>query len=137
MITHLQNSSPSSLQPSSRRRFRHGRPDHQLPSLLERSRHRRTLIDQHWSKTATYVDPITSATGREALNTTIAAVQQQFPGFVFTQVGDVDAHHNQTRFQWGLGPTNAEPMVIGFGAVVTDADGRIERVLGFLDRIPE
>ena len=97
---------------------------------------RRALIDQHWSETATYVDPITEATGRDALNATIGAVQQQFPGFVFTPVGDVDAHHSQARFQWGLGPTDTEPVVIGFDVIMTNADGRIERVLGFLDCVP-
>jgi hypothetical protein len=97
---------------------------------------RRALIDLHWSETATYVDPMAEVAGREALNATIGAVRQQFPGFVFTAVGDVDAHHSQARFQWGLGPAGAEPVVIGFDVVVTDADGRIEQVLGFLDRVP-
>lgn len=97
---------------------------------------RRALIDQHWSETATYVDPMAEVTGREALNATIGAVRQQFPGFVFTPIGEVDAHHSQARFQWGLGPADAEPVVIGFDVVVTDEDGRFERVLGFLDRVP-
>jgi hypothetical protein len=97
---------------------------------------RRALIDQHWSETATYVDPMAEVAGREELSATIGAVQQQFPGFVFTPVGAVDAHHNQARFQWGLGLTDAEPVIVGFDVIVTDVDGRIERVLGFLDRVP-
>jgi hypothetical protein len=39
-----------------------------------------------------------------------------------------------------LGPVDAElvvvVVVVGFGAVVTDADGSVQAVLGFLDRIP-
>lgn len=97
---------------------------------------RRALIERHWSPAASYVDPMAAVAGRDDLNAAIGAVQQQFPGFVFTPVGDVDAHHNQARFQWGLGPADAEPVVVGFDVVVTDADGRIERVLGFLDRVP-
>lgn len=97
---------------------------------------RRRLIEQHWSEGAVYVDPMAEARGHDALHATIAAVQEQFPGFVFTPVGDVDAHHDQARFQWGLGPADAEPVVIGFDVVVTDDRGRIERVLGFLDRVP-
>lgn len=97
---------------------------------------RRALIEQHWSETATYVDPMAEVAGRDDLNATLGAVQQQFPGFVFAPVGDVDAHHDQARFQWGLGPAGLEPVVIGFDVVRTDADGRIERVLGFLDRVP-
>ena len=55
---------------------------------------RRALIEQHWSETATYVDPMAEVAGRDDLNATIGAVQQQFPGFVFTPVGDVDALSN-------------------------------------------
>lgn len=97
---------------------------------------RRALIDQHWNATATYADPMVAVTGRDDLDATIGAVQQQFPGFVFTPVGEVDAHHNQARFQWGLGPAGAEPVVVGFDVVVTDGDGHIEAVHGFLDRVP-
>jgi hypothetical protein len=97
---------------------------------------RRALIDAHWSTSATYVDPVVEVVGREDLNAAIGAVRRQFPDFVFSRVGDVDAHHRQTRFQWGLGPDGSEPVVIGFDVVVTDADGRIEHVLGFLDRVP-
>ena len=97
---------------------------------------RKSLIDTTWSQDATYTDPLAQASGAAAIDATIAAVQGQFPGFVFTQVGDVDAHHQQARFQWGLGPAGAEPVVIGFDVVVTDDDGRITDVLGFLDKVP-
>jgi len=66
----------------------------------------------------------------------IAAVQAQFPGFVFTLLGPVDAHHGQARFTWGLGPANAEPLVIGFDVAVAAEDGRLRTVLGFLDKVP-
>jgi hypothetical protein len=97
---------------------------------------RRALIDQHWSERASYVDPMAEAQGRDALDATIGAVQTQFPGFVFTPAGPVDAHHQQARFTWGLGPEGAEPLVIGFDVVVSDAEGRIETVFGFLDKVP-
>lgn len=97
---------------------------------------RRALIARGWSSSATYVDPIVDVAGHDDLNAAIGAVRDQFPGFVFSQVGDVDAHHDQARFQWGLGPVDAEPVVIGFDVVVTDAQGRIQRVFGFLDRVP-
>ncbi|MDF2506518.1 MAG: hypothetical protein K0Q52_377 [Microbacterium sp.] len=63
-------------------------------------------------------------------------MQRYSLGFVFTEVGESDAHHNLTRFQWGLGPADEEPLIIGFDVVATDDDGRIERVAGFLDRFP-
>ena len=63
-------------------------------------------------------------------------MQGQFPGFVFTPAGPVDAHHQQARFTWGLGPAGAEPVVVGFDVAVTGDDGRITTVLGFLDKVP-
>jgi SnoaL-like domain len=97
---------------------------------------RRALLAEHWTETPSYVDPMVEITGREALDTTIAAVHEQFPGFVFTQVGSVDAHHDVARFNWGLGPEGEEPVVIGFDVIVTDPQGRISAVAGFLDKVP-
>lgn len=97
---------------------------------------RAKLLADHWADNASYTDPLAQAAGVEAISATIAAVHQQFPGFVFTAVGEADSHHQQTRFQWGLGPEGAEPLVIGFDVVVTDDEGRIETVLGFLDKVP-
>lgn len=97
---------------------------------------RTELLSRHWAPAATYTDPLAEAVGREAIGATIGAVHEQFPGFVFTPVGEPDAHHQQVRFQWGLGPAGAEPVVIGFDVLVTDEQGRIETVLGFLDKVP-
>lgn len=97
---------------------------------------RRELLAQYWTPEAIYIDPLSDVQGYEAIDATIAAVQAQFPGLVFTSAGDVDTHHNLSRFSWGLGPAGGEALVIGFDVVVTDADGRIDSVLGFLDRVP-
>ncbi|PZS13329.1 MAG: polyketide cyclase [Pseudonocardiales bacterium] len=97
---------------------------------------RRTLIDDLWAEDGRYVDPMAEAHGRDAIDATISAVQRQFPGLVFAPAGPVDAHHRQARFTWGLGPEGAEPIVIGFDVAVTDADGRLSSVLGFLDKVP-
>jgi hypothetical protein len=97
---------------------------------------RRALIEELFTSDASYIDPMAEAQGRDAIDATIAAVQAQFPGFVFTQAGPVDGHHRQTRFTWGLGPEGAEPPIVGFDVAVTDEDGRITTVLGFLDKVP-
>ena len=97
---------------------------------------RRALLAEHWTADSTYTDPMVDVTGLDALDATIGAVHDQFPGFVFTPAGPVDAHHEIARFTWGLGPVDAEPLVVGFDVVTTDADGRISAVLGFLDRVP-
>ena len=97
---------------------------------------RRKLVDELWADRASYTDPLAEARGRDAIDALIAAVQAQFPGFVFTLAGPVDAHHNQARFTWGLGPADAEPVVIGFDVAVATEDGRLGTVLGFLDKVP-
>ena len=50
--------------------------------------------------------------------------------------GPVDAHHDQLRFTWHLGPEGQEAPVVGSDVAVTDGTGRIRTVLGFLDRVP-
>jgi hypothetical protein len=97
---------------------------------------RSALIEQHWSEHASYVDPLAEARGRVAVDALIAAVQAQFPDFVFSAAGPVDAHHRQARFTWNLGPSGAEPVIVGFDVIVLDADDCIESVFGFLDKVP-
>lgn len=94
------------------------------------------LLRTCWTEDCIYVDPMADVSGRSEVGATIAAVQQQFPGFVFSQVGEADSHHRQTRFQWGLGPAGEEPVVVGFDVVVVDEDHCIRDVRGFLDKVP-
>ncbi|HEY1642656.1 MAG TPA: nuclear transport factor 2 family protein [Streptosporangiaceae bacterium] len=97
---------------------------------------RRKLIDSTWAADASYCDPMARVRGHDEIDATIAAVQSQFPGFVFTPAGPADAHHSQVRFSWGAGPAGAEPAVVGFDVAVTGDDGKITTVLGFLDKVP-
>jgi hypothetical protein len=97
---------------------------------------RRKLVGEVWADEAEYTDPLAHARGHEAIDATIAAVQAQFPGWVFTLAGPVDAHHQQARFSWNLGPEGAEPQVVGSDVAVIGADRRISAVLGFLDKVP-
>jgi hypothetical protein len=97
---------------------------------------RRKLIEETWADDGTYIDPLAEARGHDAIEATIAAAQGQFPGFVFRLASPVDAHHQQARFSWSLGPKGAEPLVTGFDVAVTGDDGRLRAVLGFLDKVP-
>ena len=95
---------------------------------------RRDRIDALWTDDASYVDPMAAAEGRDAIDATIGAVQAQFPGLVFRLAGPVDAHHEQARFTWELGPADGEALVVGFDVAVL-AGGRIRSVHGFLDKV--
>jgi hypothetical protein len=97
---------------------------------------RRKLISETWAADGRYTDPLADAHGRDEIDAVIAAVQAQFPGLVFTLASPVDAHHQQARFTWGLGPDGAEPLVVGFDVAVTNSDGLLTTVLGWLDKVP-
>jgi hypothetical protein len=98
---------------------------------------RRGLVDSLWAADGSYTDPLADAHGREEIDGLIGAVQQQFPDFVFTLGGPVDANHNQARFTWHLGSAaGGEPVVIGFDVAVLGEDGQIRSVHGFLDKVP-
>ncbi|MBX6768456.1 MAG: nuclear transport factor 2 family protein [Actinomadura rubrobrunea] len=97
---------------------------------------RRAAVDALWTEDAAYVDPLVAVEGREAIDGAIAAVQAQFPDFVFRLAGDVDAHHHLARFTWELGPKDGEAVVVGFDVAEFSEDGRIRKVHGFLDKVP-
>ncbi|MCI2419692.1 nuclear transport factor 2 family protein [Saccharopolyspora sp. K220] len=97
---------------------------------------RRAAVDELWTAEGTYTDPLAEVRGRAAIDATIAAVQGQFPDFVFRPGGTFDAHHSIARFTWELGPADGEAVVVGFDVAVLDDDGRIRDVHGFLDRVP-
>ena len=97
---------------------------------------RRKLVDELWAEDGSYTDPLADAHGRAEIAGLIGAVQQQFPDFVFTLGGPVDAHHEQARFTWHLGPSGAEPVVVGFDVAVLNGGGQIRGVYGFLDKVP-
>ena len=97
---------------------------------------RRRAVDELYAEDARYVDPLAVAEGREAIAATIAAVQGQFPGFQFRLAGEVDGHHDQARFGWELGPEGVDAPIVGFDVVTTDGEGRLQYVLGFLDKVP-
>ena len=98
---------------------------------------RHAAVTALYAEDARYVDPLVDAAGHDAIAATIGAVHQQFPGFEFRLSGPVDAHHDQFRFSCELGPAGApEAPVAGSDVAVLDADGRLARVFGFLDRVP-
>ena len=97
---------------------------------------RRKAVDALWSVDGRYVDPMAAANGTDGIDATIGEVQEQFAGWTFRLVGTVDAHHDQARFRWELGPDGDEAPIVGFDVMEWDADGRLTQVLGFLDKVP-
>ena len=97
---------------------------------------RRQRIEALWSADGRYTDPLADARGLDEIEATIAAVQSQFPHFRFRLAGPVDGHGNQCRFTWELGPEGSDGLVAGSDVAVLAGDGRVQTVLGLLDRVP-
>lgn len=98
---------------------------------------RRTAIATVWAEEGRYVDPLAAAAGHEEISALIGTVRQQVPGHVFRLLDGVDAHHNLARFCWELVPVDGGRAIAeGFDVAVIDDDGRLENVLGFLDKAP-
>ncbi|NYT85478.1 nuclear transport factor 2 family protein [Pollutimonas harenae] len=97
---------------------------------------RRTLIEQTFTPDASYIDPLTQSTGHQALDAMISVAQAQFSGLSFSVSGKPDGHHEVLRFSWSLGKDDACPVARGTDIAVIAPDGRIERITGFLDKMP-
>lgn len=97
---------------------------------------RRELIARTWTEDAHYVDPLMQGDGYTSIDAFVQGVQQQFPGYRFRQVGVVDGHHSYVRFAWELGPARLPAPIAGSDVAILADDGRMRRVIGFLDRVP-
>jgi hypothetical protein len=98
---------------------------------------RRALLAQYWSPDAQYIDPLTQAAGRESIDALIAAVQARFPGHSFSLKEGAEGHNDRLRFAWSLGPNgkiDAAPIAHGTDFAELTADGRLDKVTGFLDQ---
>lgn len=96
---------------------------------------RAALIARHWSEMPRYLDPLMSASDARELSEMIGAVHDRFPDFRFRLINKPDGHSDYVRFAWGLGPEGRETVVEGSDIVETRS-GRIDRVVGFLDKLP-
>jgi hypothetical protein len=97
---------------------------------------RREMLLQHWTDDATYIDPLMSGDGRDGVDALISGVQQRFPDFRFSLIGEPNGYGNHVRFCWGLGPDGVDSPIKGTDFAVL-RDGRIQRITGFLDQVPQ
>jgi hypothetical protein len=97
---------------------------------------RREILSQHWTKDARYVDPLMSGDGHDGVEALIEGVQQRFPDFKFTLLGQPNGYGDHVRFSWGLGPEGADSPIKGTDFAVVQ-DGKIRSITGFLDQVPQ
>ena len=102
---------------------------------------RRNLLAANWASDATYIDPLMRSDGHDGIDAMIAGVQQRFPDFAFTLIGQPNGYGDDVsfahvRFSWGLGPEGVDSPIKGTDFAVV-RDGRIQSITGFLDQIPQ
>lgn len=100
------------------------------------STRRAALIARAFTESATYVDPLMRSEGRSGIGAMIGAAQAQFPGLRFRKAGEAEAHADNIRFSWHLGPEEG-PAIAGGTDFGTIADGKLAAVVGFLDFMPQ
>ena len=105
----------------------------------ERAAHRRReMLAANWTADARYVDPLMSGDGHDGVEALISGVQQKFPDFKFTLIGEPNGFGEHVRFSWGLGPNGAADSPIkGTDFAELSQDGRIKSITGFLDQVPQ
>ncbi len=98
---------------------------------------RRGLIETVYAERARYVDPLGDATGWEAIDANVAAVQAQFPDHRFRIRSGIDAHSGGARFDWELVDGSDGQVAAGVDYVQLAGDGRLQQVTGFFGAVPE
>ena len=101
---------------------------------------RQAAIARAWGPRARYRDPLMASDGAAGIDAMLAAVQARFPGFVLKRISAVDAHNGPEerylRFAWSLGPVAGPSVVEGVDFCALDPEGRLESVVGFIDKMP-
>ena len=97
---------------------------------------RKVMLSNTWTTDAHYQDPMTQVEGTKSINEMIEAAQLRFPDFRFTLNGAVKGYSNIVRFSWALGPTDKPAPIEGSDVLLLN-DGKIHKVIGFLDKVPQ
>ena len=97
---------------------------------------RRAAIARAWAADGAYRDPVMTSDGHAGIDAMLAGVQARFPGFVLKRTSKVDAHNGSARFSWSLGPASGPTVVEGVDFCELAPDGRLQSVVGFIDKMP-
>jgi hypothetical protein len=97
---------------------------------------RREILATNWTSDARYVDPLMSGDGLDGVDALIAGVQQKFPDFKFSLIGQPNGFGDHVRFSWALGPDGVDSPIKGTDFAVL-REGRIRSITGFLDQVPQ
>ncbi len=105
--------------------------DHMLAAWNERDPTRvRDHLERALAPGVHFVDPSIDLVGIDEFEANVHRVHEQVPGAVYSRTSDVDAHHGHHRYHWAI-HLDGELLLAGFDVAVTDAEARVEKVIGF------
>ncbi len=105
--------------------------DHMLAAWNERDPSRvRGHLEKALTKEVHFVDPSIDLVGIDAFEANVHRVHVQLPGAVYSRTSAVDGHHLHHRYHWAIHRAG-ELLLAGFDVTVTNAEGRVEKVIGF------
>jgi hypothetical protein len=93
-------------------------------------------IARAWASSGSYRDPLMTSDGHAGIDAMLAGVQARFPGFVLKRISAVEAHNGSARFARSLGPAAGPSVVEGLDFCALVPDGRLQSVVGFIDKMP-
>jgi len=97
---------------------------------------RRAAIARAWAESGRYRDPLMASDGHFEIDAMLAAVQARFPGLLLKRTSKLDCHNGSARFSWSLGPATGPSVVEGVDFCALGPDGRLQQVVGFIDKAP-
>lgn len=89
-------------------------------------------LEAIWLPDGIFIDPDGQYAGLDAINHRVKALQAQFPGFEFSERGQVNAMHGIGRLAWGFGLADNPGAVTGVDIAVTHG-GRLSALYAFID----
>lgn len=93
---------------------------------------RRAKIASLWAADGVFIAPEARYEGHSGIERAAAGFMEMFPGFTFTDRGEVQAYNGVGRLAWGYGPPGAEAVVTGTDVLVMKGD-KIAAVYVFQD----
>jgi hypothetical protein len=97
---------------------------------------RRHLLEQAWSATGTYTDPVVHLDGRAAMYRYATGFGQRWPGAKIVVTGAFPPHNGLVCFSWQVVGPAGDILRAGVDFGELDPDGRLRRVVGFFGEPP-
>jgi hypothetical protein len=98
---------------------------------------RRRLAEAVLTEDAAVLYPTIAAYGRDDLVAALGRFHEQVPGAYFVGTSGVEQHHGWLRASWRLHQADGSVRLEGEDVAELAEDGRLRRVLGFHNPLPE